>query len=391
MPTDPLFPFLSAATLVLLACPACVVVQDPGAGAASGGLGPGSTYDDDLREYTDLARRLDEHRTEFLGEKADEIRGVGPRLYWLDFTSFDPTLHSESIATGERVDYGFSIGAGDAYEFEASPELVATAEREGEQVVFRAYAAGAAASLLGELSVDAPTDEQRWWAYAVDAGTVYWVTTGSTTVLHRWVPGQSPEEVLALEDTGAEIGIFEAFGVEGTRMMFQESGRAWQLDLTAKQSVWLGAETEVSGRVSFDADGAFVPTADTPFYYDFASGTLRDIATEIAASPFLINESFATAHHYESDGTLVGRSVYYVGASGVFAYQLDSRDVRPLLLEPLADSSQPAWAGDHLRIEYRYPTLVDSGDLFVVGLTSTSGSVGADGPVYRVTGATSAP
>ena len=76
------------------------------------------------------------------------------------------------------------------------------------------------------------------------------------------------------------------------------------------------------------------------------------------------------------------RSVGYLWSkAGTETLYLRSKavlDARPILLEPHEAE---------VRIEYRYPTIVDSGALFVVGLTSTSGSVGADGPVYQVSGA----
>ena len=57
---------------------------------------------------------------------------------------------------------------------------------------------------------------------------------------------------------------------------------------------------------------------------------------------------------------------------------MESGRVVPILIEPRPEVS------DGRRIEYRYPTVLDNGLLFVTGLTSESGAVGADGPVYRV-------
>lgn len=330
-------------------------------------------YEQDLAEYDALQAELDRHREEVLGERADEHRVLGRRLFWLDFTAFDPKLASLDTSNGARVDYAFSVGPGDAYNFEASDDLVATARADGDAVIFEAYAAAEPATLLGQLEVAAPTDEQRYWAYAVEGPDVYWVTTGERTTLHRWTPGSLPVDVVDLEDTGAEVGIFLAFAIEGDRMMFNESGRAWELDLAAGKSHFLGHETEVTGPVSFDDRGAFVPTAAGPLYYDFATRELTSVDDRIRASGFAINETYDSAHLYENDGVLEDGALTYVGQSGVFRLDLASGDVEPILLEPF---------DDEIRIEYRYPAVTSEGVTYVVGLTSTSGSVGADGPIY---------
>jgi hypothetical protein len=67
--------------------------------------------------------------------------------------------------------------------------------------------------------------------------------------------------------------------------------------------------------------------------------------------------------------------VVYTAAAGIYGYNLDTGAVAPVLLSPIA--------GD-LRVEYRYPVAIDEGSCFVVGLESTNGAVGADGPVWQV-------
>ncbi|NUP09392.1 MAG: hypothetical protein HOW73_25340 [Polyangiaceae bacterium] len=337
--------------------------------------GAENPYEEDRADYETLAAELDTRRETFLGEIADEHRAMGARLYWLEFAAWDPTLSSYDASAGARIDYTFSVGTGDDYNFEASDRLVVTATPDDGDVVFRAFAAGASQDLLDELVVPGPTDEQRFWAYAVDGMNVYFVTTGERTSLYRWTPGGPASLVLTLEETGAEIGIFTAFAVSNDRMLFTESGRAWSLDLTSKTSTFLGHETEIDGPISFDEKGALLPTYDGFFYYDFASSSLVDLAAAIAESGYSINASFEGAHRYESGGILDGDEVIYVGSMGVFAYDLGEGRVRPILIEPIdAD----------VRIEYRYPATTADGSLFVVGLTSESGAVGADGPVYVV-------
>jgi hypothetical protein len=92
-------------------------------------------------------------------------------------------------------------------------------------------------------------------------------------------------------------------------------------------------------------------------------------------SDYRLNESYDTAHRWSYDIARYGRWIVYIGGTGVFAYHLDEQRVVPVLLQPLDED---------MRISYRYPVVLEDGTLYVTGLTSYSGSVGADGPVYRV-------
>jgi hypothetical protein len=57
---------------------------------------------------------------------------------------------------------------------------------------------------------------------------------------------------------------------------------------------------------------------------------------------------------------------------GVFELNLATGAVTPLLLNALDDS-----------VSYRYPTPLDDGSLYTVGLESDDGATGADGPVFK--------
>jgi hypothetical protein len=332
----------------------------------------------DIEAYRALAGQLEQRRTEFLPKTAMEIQAVKGRLFWLDFSNFNPILHSSDPAAKNHIKYGFSIG-GSAYNYGASDSLVVTAQRSGDALVYRAYNTKAANELIAELKVPAPTDEQRWWAYAVDGGTVYYVRTTQGAELLKWVPGVdiAPTKVLSLADTGAEVGVFWDFAIEGDQMLFTESGRLWRLDLRTRTSTWLENSKQVSGPVQFDEAGALYNTAGGLLFHDNATGQVRNLSEELKSNSYKLSETFSTAHHLsQSDATRRGNTVYYIGQKGLFSYTLDTHTVKPLLLSP---------HDPKLTITYRYPQVLDDGTLFVVGLTSTSGSVGADGPVYRIT------
>jgi hypothetical protein len=339
------------------------------------------TYDDpfvkDSAEYDALVADLERNRTPFLGEEADELAAAKQRVYWLEFPGFDPSLHS--YAGGARVDYAFSIGTGDEYNFRASTDVVVSAAHESDQVVYRAYAASGSMQPLGATNFASPGDEQRWYAYAVDGNTVYIVLSNAPsmngTTLMRWTPGSSPVPVTTLESAGIEVGEFWDFGVEGNTMLLIEDGRLWRLDLSTNQAEWLQNETEISGNVNFEPDGVLFEAATGAFFYRTDTRELLDIGLTISESPYAINESFASSHLYQEGLTRWGDHAIYVGQSGIFSLHLGTHDINPLLLEPRTDSP---------RVEYRYPVALESGTLYTTGLTSESGSVGADGPVYAL-------
>jgi len=324
----------------------------------------------DIAEYDELATKLGKRATTFLGKEADELQAAGKRIYWLQYASFDPTVHSS--LGGARIDYAFP--AGTEGNVRVSDQLVVTAHRQGDVVYYRAYDAAYANTLRAEISLPAPGDEQRWWAYCVDKGMVYIVTTGAQTTVYRWSPGAQPAVELVLEEHGVDVGIFLDLAVYQGRMMFIESGRLWTLDLATKTAKWVGNKKEISGAVSTNGLGILYVAADGPHYFE--NGMTRDVKDEIEKTGYRLNETFASMHHYASEGVLYRGTVVYKGQAGMFAYDLRTKTVAPLLLEPRRSD---------LRIVFIDPQITDeTGTLYVTGLESTSGSVGADGSVYAL-------
>lgn len=361
--------YLSALLTAVPATSGCIFV---GGNNSTGSSTSGDPTEQDIAQYESLQAQF-EQRREVFRDNATEIFGVGTRLFWLEFPGFDPTLHSYDAVTSQDVDYGFSIGGGDEYNYRASEQIVVTAEPAGDKVFLHAYAAGDPADEIGDLTLPAPTDGTRWPAYAPDQGDVYYVTTDSGTTLWRWTPGSAkPTSLFNLEDTGAEIGEFWDFGVDGNTMVFIESGRVWSLDIAAKKSTWLGNKTEVSSAFA-DAAGVLFGSASGPFFYANKSKMLLDVASAIESSGFSLNTTFASAHLYDQDLTRRGSVIGYIGKSGFFTYDLNANKVTPILLNARDNS-----------VTYRYPVILEDGSMFVKGLESTSGAIGADGPVFRV-------
>lgn len=362
----------------LLVAPACSSTSS----GTHGGLTTPDPGGADVAGYRALTTTLEAKRHDFKDKRAMYPQAFGNRIQWLEFPTIDATLHAFDDTTKTQTDYTFSIGKGDDFNYRASASLVVTAQRDGDKVTFSAYRADAANGSVGTLTVPAPTDEQKWWAYAASGGDVYFVTTGSATLLQKWTPAKGPtaSTVVDLAAAGVDVGIFMDLGVEGNRCFFVESGRLWQLDLTTKKAQWLHNDKEISGTISWDDAGVLYDTAGGPLYLRFSSGEVLDVAAKIQASDYRVARGYDGAHLYEDDAVLSAGKVYYKGGAGIFTFDVASSTIAPVLLEPLP----PEDGSSNLRIVYRYPQVLTDGAIFVTGLTSTDGAVGADGPLYRV-------
>lgn len=332
----------------------------------------------DIEHYNQTQLELDEARDEFLGEDAGELFPAGNRLYWLEFRNWAPTFHSWDAESDQRVNHGFSVGEGTRYNFRASSEAVAVAEEDFDGIIYHVYDATQEQTEITTVEFPSPSDEQRWWAYDVSGSDLYVITTGEETSLFRTSPGGEPVLVTTLESAGCNVEEFWDFGVSGGTLVFIESGRLWSLDLPSNRATWLENETEISGWVNFTHEGALFEAYDGLYFFDYDTAELLDIAAEIAAAEYQLNETYQSTHLYFEGFSWYRDSLVYIGSGGVFAYNMASRAVTPILLEPrMGDTSD-------VRIVYRYPVVLDNGLLFVTGLTSESGSVGAEGPVFRV-------
>jgi hypothetical protein len=162
--------------------------------------------------------------------------------------------------------------------------------------------------------------------------------------------------------------------------MLIEQGRLWHIDLGAKTAHWLQNMTEIAGAVNFESDGAVFEDSTGLKFFEYSSGMLRDVSAELQASSYQLNATYKTAHLFYSkttgsNFTRFGPWVVYTANEGIFAYDLVGKRVTPVLIDVSTDTGH--------RVDYTYPASLDNGVLYVVGLTSEDGAVGADGPVYR--------
>ncbi len=325
--------------------------------------------------YDRVAAELAVMREIFLDEEADELYGYGPNLFWLEFPGYDPELHSWSRSAGQ-TDYGFSIGS-DVYNYRVSTELVLTAIEDFNACTYEVYSVGAPMDLLDTLTLEQYSSGIRWYAYAADEGTAYIVEEATDeTRLLEWVPGTPPRRLWSFEELGYSLGSFQDFDVEGDDMIFLESGRIWRVDVATGQGEWLGNETQITGDINFDDQGVVWATAHEMFYYDFSTREQLSLTQAINTADYALNEAHRYAHaQIETGFARQGDKLVYEANEGIYLYDLGTGAFEPIILE---ERDSP------VKVSWRDPVLIEDGTLFVTGLESTSGSVGAEGPVWKV-------
>jgi hypothetical protein len=361
----------------LAALGAALLLSAPLSGCGST-LTPEEQQQQDIEEYEELTRDLEKNRVEVLGTSATTIAGAGTRLFWLEYPTISPELHSLNTQTGDRVTYAFSIDFENTYSYRVSRDIVVTVRQDGSNIRYEAYALDKPEELLGSLSFSDPGGGIKWYAYAPDAGDVYIVQqdfANDKNIVLKWTPGDAAANpVVTLEDIGVNVGEFLDFGVDGNTMIFIETGRIWNLDLAAKKATWLENETEAYG-ADFDDAGILFSTAKGPFFYRRETKQISDVAEAIHDAGYELNKTYKDIDEYDSGLGRQGDHLVYIGRSSLFTYDMKNDVVRPLLLSPRE-------AG--LRIDYTFPVVLEDGSIFVQTAESTSGAVGAKGKVYQV-------
>ena len=333
-------------------------------------------------DYDTVEKALSERTTMFLGPDVQNLAPVQNRLYWYDTTNYAPVLDGYTDGGGSALAYTFTVGDSiDDANWRASASLIVTAQPTGSGVRYYAYDPTEASKEVGHIDVSAP-DGASYWAYAVDAGTVYLVMLDAhgDNALVKWVPasGAATTTVTTLESAGATVGEFWDFDVSGNTMVFIESGRIWTLDLATNKATWLMNTTEVSsdGSIDFESDGVMFTTDTDLLFFDYSSSSLVNVSDKINHKGHSSGACSGGASNYATDFTRWGNAVVYTGeSSGVFAYDMVEDVIAPVLLPPTSGPST---------VQYRYPVALADGKLFVTALTSSDGSTGADGPTVAL-------
>ncbi len=327
----------------------------------------------DIDQYNNLQAQLDKARTVAITTTAAGLLPAGNQLYWLDYSAGPPSLHRYDDTGGPAIDYQFSVGDADTENFRASGGTVVTAA-VADVVTYTAYDATQPNRVLDTTSLPLPGDGTNWYAYATDANIVYIVvpTTdnlgNSITQVQVWKPGSAPTVLTTLEAAGVPSGEFIDFDVFGNTLVFIDSGALWQLDLTSLKATPLGNLNESGNSVELDTDAVLYTTSQGLYLYRYSDGATLALSQLIASASYRLNATFPMIQDWSTDFARYQNWVVYVGSSGVFAYNLTSKVIKPILLTPLtADPPQ-----------YRYPCVLDDGTLLIVAVTAS------EGPTYKL-------
>jgi len=356
-------------------------------GACGSSSDDDQTQAEDIAEYDALQASLDGNRSVFDDAGGQNLATSGNVLFWVDASAGDPVLHSFDTSSNARTVYTFPIfmpiGMGshtDKLNFQASSQAIASMNAaDGAQV----YRVGSAQSLLGKLTLDAPPFGQKWWSYSVDGGELYVAVQkpdDAKYTLQKWSPGGgAPSDVLVFDDVIAPNPLNELidFRVVGNLVVFDDHGRYWMVDANGGKAKWVQNDRDVDS-LAFASGGVVYNQGLTFYRYDFASDTRENLSDKLAANSYRINKTYATAHLPSAGGvtwSMAGsNTIVYVGNSGLFSYDFAADVVTPILLDPRTGATT---------VHYIDPVVAGKA-VYVTGLESTDGSVGADGPIFTV-------
>jgi hypothetical protein len=357
--------------LILAAISGCsVVTSEPIPGTFE--PGPGDATSKDAAALQDLAHKLEEFRTQALDKSATHLTAAGDILYY----ETNGVLHRRD-ASGGSIDYAFPITVGTDVTFKASADLVVTADRSTDgKMLYHAFDARSPNKATTTGAFPAPLT-QKWWKYGVTGTTVYVILASDDAhPVFTFTPSVTPSQLTTLEASGVTATDITDFQVQGSTMIVLANERLYRVDLAANQSTVLAEG--VAGTPMLMTDGVlWEDDAGSLAYYDSRTKKVRDLSAEIQAAPYRINDTYARAHHFfaatGADFARWSHWVIYTGNLGIFAFDLVSKAVAPVLVDHV---------GDDGRVDYRSPVATSGGMAYATGLTSSSAVVGDDGPVY---------
>jgi hypothetical protein len=346
-----------------------------GCGLGSSGNGGNAMQmeQDNIDQYDKLQMQLDQARSVAITTTAAGLLPSGNDLYWLDYDTDTPSLHRYDDTGGAAINYTFSVGDADSENFRASGGMVVTATAT-DTVIYTAYDSTQPNRVLDTTSLPLPEDGTNWYAYATDGTTVYIVVPtadddgNAITQVQSWTPGSAPVVLTTLEAAGVPSGEFIDFDVFGNTMIFIDSGALWQLDFTTLKATPLGNMDESGNAVEIDSDGVLYSTAQGLFFYRYSDAMTLPLSQLIESASYELNSTFSMIQDFSTDFARYKDWVVYGADSGLFAYNLTSKVVKPILLTPRT-ADPPV---------YRYPCVLDDGTLLVVEVTDSAG------PTYKL-------
>lgn len=341
-----------------------------------------------IQQYESLRLQLEQRREPALSDsRVDDVRAAGPWLVWLDIDQgFSGVLHARRYPDGEEVVSEVPIGdEATPYNYEIGEVLAMTAVSDGGDARYTVLRLDTGAA-LDEVTMKRPT-AAKYDAYGVFGEQAYIVVEDEGMAIYEWTPGTTaPTRIAAFGETGVDFGAWAGFVVaedqEGRRRLVGVGTLGtYSMDLATK------AVTQVPLPVmplegAINEYGVAAIDGRDLWWYDWGAAQARAIHEELAASPYMLNSTYAQIHHVGSgfnsqDVAIDGTTLYYRGNSGIFAYDVADKTVTAVLLDDMT------YSGSDVFVTYT-GLAVGDGSLFTIGLESTNGATGSDGPIYRV-------
>lgn len=350
--------------------------------------GSGDPTQDNITQYEQLRMQLDAQRELALpADRVDDVRAAGPWLVWLDiYQGWSGVLHARRYPGGEEVVSAAPIGDEDTPpNYEIGEELGMTAVTVGGDARYTVFRL-ATGAVLDEVTMKKP-GAAKYDAYAVFGEQAYIVVEDEDLAVYAWTPGtDTPTRIGALGEAGVNFGAFAGFVVTedeaGTRRLIGiGTAGTYSMDLATTTITQVPLPImPLEGAIN--EYGIAVIDGKDLWWYDWGAAQARAIHDELAAASYQLNSTFAQAHLVGSgfaaqDVAIDGTTLYYRSNSGIYAYDVATRAVTPVLLDDVN------YTGSGVFVKYTGLAAGD-GSLFAVGLESTSGSTGADGPIYRI-------
>lgn len=368
--------------------------------AVTGCIG-GIDYDDEdtadptqqnIQQYEQLRMSLEQKRELVLpADAVDDVRAAGPWLTWLDLSQgFSGVLHARRGAGGDEVVSEVPIGDdGTPPNYEISEELAMTAVTVGGDAVYTVLRLGTGTA-LDQVTMTKP-DAAKYDAYGVFSGQAYIVVEAEDLAIYEWTPGtDAPTQIASFGEAGTNFGAWLGFVVAedmaGTRRLVGVGTLGTHsMDLATKQVTQVPLPIVLQEGAINEHGIAAIDGRDI-WWYDWGAAEARAIHDELALSGYLLNSTYAMAHLVGSgfasqDIAIDGTTIYYRSNSGIYAYDVASKQVTPVLLDDLNYSGSGDGPGGFIT----YTGLAaGDGALVMLGLESTNGATGYDGPTYRV-------
>jgi hypothetical protein len=350
--------------------------------------GSESSTEDDIAEYEALRLSLETNLEEILPSYGvDSVQAVGDYVTWLDITQgWEAILHIRHYPDGAEITSDVPIGNEDVFPYYRLSDTTAmTAIFEGMSSIYTVIDLENG-QLIDQVTRPKPTDAD-YDAYAVYGNEAYLVADSEGKMIYEWTVGSgSPTPIGAIDDTGANFGIFIDFTI------VEFGGSRKLLGIGTVGTYTIDLDTMVADQlplpvtpleVGITDNGIAVIDGFDLWYVGWEDTQARAIHDELKALDYELNTSFANSHYVGSGGANVdvsasGNRIVYRSTSGIHAYDTTTNTVTPILLDNVGYSSETP-----IYIHYTGINVAQN-SMVVFGLESTDSSTGADGPIYRL-------